>query len=105
MTYIKEFLNEYAPSMIHSLVLLIFSYTSVEIKKIYKKYIEDKTKKDVTEEVCNAINEMYPNYNNNEKINVATKNVNEILKLKKIIINKLELEMYIKSCFSKLKKD
>lgn len=104
MKYFKEFLNEYAPSIIHSIVLMIFSYVSIEIKKIYHKYINDKTKKEVINTVCQGVEQLYPNESSNQKLNIAVNNINEILKEKNININDLELRMYIESTVGNLKK-
>ncbi len=56
-----------------------------------------KQKKDVIKEVCQAINQLYPNLNGQNKLNKATNNIKEILKEKNIVISDLELNMYIES--------
>ena len=102
MKYIITFLNEYGITMIHSIAVAILSYVSLEAKRIYKKYINDKTKKEVIKMVCSAINQLYPNLNNEEKLNKTIINSKEILKEKGITINDLELRMYREStinCF------
>ena len=102
MKYFMEFLNQYGVSMIHSVAVLILSYVSFEVKKIYKKYIDDKTKKEVVKMVCRAINQLYPNINGEDKLNKAIINSKQILNEKGININDLELRMYIEcsvDCF------
>lgn len=97
MKYINDFLQEYAPSMIHSIAVMIISYVSIEAKKIYKKYINDKIKKEVVKMVCQGVEQLYPNKTGEEKLNIATINAKEILKEKNININELELRMYIEA--------
>ncbi len=97
MKYIKDFINQYAPSMIHTLCITLFSYIGVEIKRLYHQYIIDKTKKEVIKNVCMAIQQIYPNLDSTDKLNKAIKNTREILKEKNINISNLELRMYIES--------
>lgn len=103
MKYIVEFMNQYGVAFIHSIAVAIISYVSIEIKKVYKKYINDKTKKDVINTVCQAINQLYPSLTNEEKLNKVILNSGEILKEKGIIISDLELRMYIESAVNSFK--
>ena len=71
---------------------------------MYNNHFIDKTKKDVINMVCRAINQVYPNLSGKEKLNKAIYNSHEILKEKGISITDLELRMYIESsvcCFNK----
>ena len=95
MKYFMEFLNQYGASFIHSIAVLILSCVSFEIKKIYKKNIYDKTKKDVVKMVYHMINKLYPNINEEDKLNKVISNSKQILSEKGINISDLELRMYI----------
>ena len=95
MKYFNEFMNQYGIATIHTIVGLIISYVSFEIKKIYKKYTTDKTKKEVIKMVCWAINQLYPQESGTDKLNMAISNAKEILSEKGITISDLELRMYI----------
>ena len=102
MRYVTEFMNQYELSMIHSVAVAIISYVSIETKKIYKKHIDDKTKKEVVKTVCQAINQLYPDISGEEKLDKAIQNCKQILCQKGIEINDLELRMYIEctvNCF------
>ena len=103
MKYITEFMNQYGISLVHSIAVAIISYVSIEIKKVYKKYINDKTKIEVIKTVSQAINQMYPNTSGEEKLNKVITNSEEILKEKGIIISDLELRMYIESTVNSFK--
>lgn len=108
MKYFIDFMNQYGVSIIHSIAVAIISYVSFEVKHIYKKYIYDKTKKDVVRMVCQAVNQVYPNLNNEEKLDKTIINSKEILLEKGISISDLELRMYIESsigCFKNMKVD
>ena len=93
MKYIIDFINTYGISIIHSIAITIISLTSLEIKK----YIKDKTKKEVITMVINTVNKLYSNLNNEQKLNIIITNSKEILKEKGITINNLELRMYIEN--------
>ena len=97
MKYFMDFMNQYGVSMIHSVAVVILSYVSLEIKKIYKKYIDDKTKKDVVKMVCQAVNKLYPKLSGEDKLNKTIMNSKDILEEKGIIINDLELRIYIEA--------
>lgn len=102
MRYFIDFMNQYGVSMIHSIAIAIISYVSFEVKRIYKKYINDNTKKDVVKMVCQAVNQVYPNLSGKEKLDQTMINSKEILLEKGISISDLELRMYIESsidCF------
>ena len=95
MKYIIEFIREYGLSLLHSIFLLIISYISLELKRIYKKHTNDLTKEKVINMVYHAIYQMYPNLTKEEKLNKIIINSQQILKEKGIIISNLELKIYI----------
>ena len=102
MKLFSEFINQYGPTLVHSILAMVISYISFEIKKIYQKHNNDLTKKEVINMVCKAINQLYPNETNETKLNQAITNSKEILSEKGIEISDLELRMYIEytiGCF------
>lgn len=90
-----EFTKDYGIEIIHSIVMGVFSYIALDIKKEYKKHIQDKTKKEVVKMVCNYVDELYPNNTGEDKLNIAITNIKEILKEKKIAISDLELKVLL----------
>ena len=105
MKYFIDFMNQYGVTFIHSIAALVLSYVSFEIKRIYNKCVNEKTKKEVVKMVCNAINQLYPNISGEEKLNKAISNSKEILLEKNINISDLELRMYIEcyvGCFKNM---
>ena len=105
MKYFSEFVNQYGLSIIHSVMVAIFSYVSLEIKKIYNKYTDERIKKDVVKMVCQAVDQLYPNMNGNDKLNEAINNTKQILSEKGINISDLELHMYIESTVACVKSE
>ncbi len=103
MKYFISFINEYGLSLIHSIMAIIVSYITVQVKKILEKHTNDKTKKEVVSMVCQAINQLYPNECGQNKLNLAITNAKEILAEKGINISDLELRMYIESTVCNIK--
>lgn len=90
-----EFTKDYGIEIIHSIVMGIFSYIALDIKKEYKKHMQDKIKKDVVDKVCHYVNEVYQNSTGENKLNIAITSANEILKEKGITISDLELKVLL----------
>ncbi len=97
MKYLTYFINQYGLTIIHTITLSILSYISLEIKKTYQKYINNKIKQETINTVCKAINELYPHLSKEEKLNKIIINSQKILKEKNITLSKLELRIYIEA--------
>ncbi len=95
MKYLSEFISTYGLTLVHTIIGLLISGISFEVKRIYQKHMVDKTKKEVIKMVCGAINQLYPDESNENKLNLAITNAREILAEKGITISDLELRMYI----------
>lgn len=90
-----EFTKEYGIEIIHSIVMGVFSYIALDIKKEYKKHMQDRTKKEVVDKVCHYVNEVYPNSTVEDKLNIANTSTKEILSEKGIKISDLELKVLL----------
>lgn len=92
---LMEFTKDYGIEIIHSIVMGVFSYIALDIKKEYKKHMQDKTKREVVDKVCNYVNEVYPNSTGLDKLSIAITSTKEILKEKGITISDLELKVLL----------
>lgn len=95
MNILIDFTKEYGLDIIHTIVMGVFSYIALDIKKIHQRNNEDKTKKEVVKMVCNYVNEIYSSSNINDKLNEALISTKQILKEKGIIISDLELKVLL----------
>ena len=95
MNILIDFTKEYGLDIIHTIVMGVFSYIALDIRKIHKKIIQDKTKKEVVKMVCNYVNEIYPSSSINDKLSEASEGIREILKEKGINISDLELKVLL----------
>ena len=93
MKLLIDFIKDYCHLIINSTIMGIFTYITLDIKREYKKILQDKTKKDVIKMVVRYINEIYPNDNN--KLDKAFTSSKEILKEKGIVISDLELKVLL----------
>lgn len=93
----NEFISAYGPSILYAIITAIAGYIGVVVKNLYKKYIDDKTKKDVASTVVQAIEQIYKDLHGEEKLNKALENASEMLVIKGIEVSELELRMLIEA--------
>ena len=90
-----DFTKDYGIEIIHSIIMGVFSYIALDIKKIYKNHIQDKIKKEVVDKVCIYVDEIYPNLDSEDKLKMVISSSKEILKEKKIVVSDLELKVLL----------
>lgn len=94
---INEFINEYGMTILYTLLTAFAGYIGLWIKKLYTKYINDKTKREVVKTCVRAIEQLYKNLHGEEKYNEVVKSVSEMLEEKGISITELEIKMLIEA--------
>ena len=102
MNIIETFLNEYGYTLIYTTLMSIISYLGYRVQTIYEKYLEQKIKKEQANMVCQAINQLYKDLPNEEKLEKAITNLKIIFEEKNIKTTALELRFLIEStvnCF------
>ena len=67
----KIFISEYGTTILYAILTAIAGYLGIVIKKMYEKYINDKTKKDVAKTVVQAVEQIYKDLHGEEKLNKA----------------------------------
>ncbi len=102
---IKSFINQYGLHIIATSLTAVLSYIGIQLKEIIREFYQHKIKKEEAEIVCKGINNIYPNYSNNQKINEATTSLEEILKEKNIQITDLEANMLVAGTFNNIKEN
>lgn len=102
MNIIETFLNEYGYTLIYTTLMSIISYLGYKVQTIYEKYLEQKIKKEQANMVCQAINQLYKELSNEEKLEKAITNLKIIFEENNIKTTELELRFLIEStvnCF------
>ena len=94
---LQDFLSQYGTTILYSLLVAIAGALGTWFGKIYKKYINDKTKQTVVRVCVKAVEQLYKDLHGEDKYNKAVEAVVEMLNLKGITITELEIKMLIES--------
>lgn len=104
MELINDFIATYGTTIIYTILTAIASYIGLAVKKIYQKYVNDKTKRDVVETTCKYVEQLYKDLHGEEKLNKAIEYATEILNEKGITISDLELRALIEATVNSFNK-
>ncbi len=100
MDFLKAFINEYGTAILYTVLTALAGYLGMWVKKLYTKYINDKTKQAVAKTVVQAVEQLYNNLNGEEKLEKALESASDMLAEKGINITDLELRMLIEAAVS-----
>lgn len=92
---VANFINAYGSTILYAVIVAIFGVLGKYAKKLYTKYINDKTKEAVVKVCVQAIEQMYKDLHGEEKFEKVKESVIEMLNQKGIAITSLELDMLI----------
>ncbi len=104
MELLKQFISEYATTIIYTVITAIAGYIGIVLKNIYKKYCDNKTKKDVAKTVVGAVEQLYKDLHGQEKYDKAVEAMSEMLAEKDIAISELEIKMLIEAAVNEFNK-
>ena len=96
----EEIFGAYVLPAIVSLVAAAAAFVGNQIKRLYEKYINDKTKQSVVRTCVKAVEQLYHDLGGPEKLEKAKASAVEMLNEKGIPITDLELSMLIESAVS-----
>ena len=97
MEFIQEFISQYGTTILYAVLTAIAGYLGIVVKRIYEKYINDKTKQAVAKTVVQAVEQIYKDLHGDEKLNKALESMSEMLAEKGIQISDLEMRMLIEA--------
>lgn len=100
MELFKEFISEYGTTILYAVLTAIAGYLGIVFKKIYAKYVNDKTKRDVARTVVLGVEQIYKDLHGDEKLQRALSSASEMLAEKGIQITELELRMLIEAALA-----
>lgn len=92
-----EFFELYGMEILAAIATAIGGAIAIVAKNLYKKFVDDQTKKDVVKTVVQGIEQVYQDLHGEEKLNVAMENASEMLAIKGVEISKFELHMLIEA--------
>ena len=97
MEFLKEFISEYGTTILYAILTALAGYLGIVIKRLYTKFVNNKTKQAVAKTVVQAIEQIYKDLHGEEKLNKALESMSEMLAEKGITITDLEMRMLIEA--------
>lgn len=95
-----ELFATYALPIIAAAVTALAGFLGAQLKGLYQKYINDKTKESVVRTCVKAVEQLYHNLSGPEKLEKAKDGVVEMLNEKGIPISDLEMNLLIEAVVS-----
>ena len=92
----------YIHTMLHTFVLALFGFIGIAIKNVFKKHLDDKTKREVAMTVVKAMEQMYADLTGTERYEKAMESMSEMLEQKGIAITELEIKMLIEAAVKEM---
>lgn len=99
-----EFINEYGMQLLYAIITAIAGYIGIAAKNFVKKYLDDKTKRDVAKTAVQYVEQVYKHLHGEEKFNEALSAASEILAEKGIIVSRLELMVLVEAAVGEFNK-
>lgn len=99
----QQITSEILIPILATAITALAGYIGVQIKAIYKKHVDDKTKESVVKTVVKAVKQLYGDLNGEQKLEKAIENITTILGEKGIAITELEIRMLIEAAVEELK--
>ena len=100
MEFIKLFISEYGTTILYAVLTALAGYIGIVAKRLYTKYVNDKTKQAVAKTVVQAVEQIYKDLHGEEKLNKALEAASEMLAEKGITITDLEIHMLIEAALA-----
>lgn len=94
----KEFIATYGSTIIYAVLTALAGFLGMQLKKLYEKYVNDKTKKSVVRTCVKAAEQLYHDLDGHEKLCKAQEGIRQILEEKGISISELEMNALIEAC-------
>ena len=99
---LSEFLYEYGGMIVSTVITAVLGAIGVLIKNLYKKAVNDKTKREVVKTCVLAVEQLYKDIHGEEKYNKCVESIVEMLNEKGITITELEIKLLIEAEVKKL---
>lgn len=100
----REFWDAYGMGILYTVITAIASFIGLAIKKVYTKFINDQTKRNVAKTCVNAVEQLYKDLHGEEKYNKCVEAMVSMLGEKGIQITELEIKMLIEAAVREINK-
>ena len=95
-----ELFATYALPIIAAAVTVLAGFLGAQLKSLYQKYINDKTKESVVRTCVKAVEQLYHDLGGPEKLEKAKEGIEDMLNEKGIPITELEMNLLIEAVVS-----
>ena len=96
----EEFFATYALPVIAAAVTALAGFLGAQLKGLYQKYVNDKTKESVVRTCVKAVEQLYHDLGGPEKLEKAKEGIEDMLNEKGIPITELEMNLLIEAVVS-----
>lgn len=100
----EEFVNAYGAEILMAILTAVAGYIGLALKKLYTKYVNDKTKESVVKTVVQGVEQIYKDLHGEDKLAMAFEAATEMLSEKGITITDFELRMMIEAAVAEFNK-
>ena len=97
MTFIKEFIQEYGTQILFALLTTLAGYVGIAVKKLYEKYVTDRTKQEVVKIAVRAVEQLYKELHGDDKLEKALMYASDMLESRGISISSVELRLMVEA--------
>ena len=104
MEFIKNFISEYGTTILYAILTAIGGYLGIWAKKLYTKYVNDKTKQAMAKTVVQAVEQLYKDLRGEEKLEKALEAAADMLAERGITVTDLELRILIEAAVGEFNK-
>lgn len=104
MEIFKEFIAEYGTTILYAILTALAGYVGIAIKNLYKKIVNDKTKKSIVKTCVKAVEQLYKELHGEEKYEKCVEACTEMLAERGLSITEIELKMLIESAVGEFNK-
>ena len=96
----EQFIEAYGIELLGTLLVAIFGFLGVQAKKLYKNFVDDKTKESVVKSVVKAMEQIYRDLDGRERYQKAKESIVEMLNSKGVKITESEMNILIEASVS-----
>lgn len=100
--FVQEFIAQYGTQIIYTALTVIFGALAMAAKRLAKKVLDSKEKKQVAREVVMFVEQVYKNSHGEEKLNAALETAKEMLAERGIVFYELEMRVMIESVLGEM---
>lgn len=93
MSFIKDFISEYGTQILFAVLTTIAGYVGIAVKRLYHKYINDRTKKEIVKIAVQAVEQLYKELHGDEKLEKALMYASDMLNTRGIDVSAVELRL------------